>query len=595
MQIDALLINISIALFNDNNSAKEAPCGLLYIAEYCYQNGHDVKVKQFTTQDPIISEICHLLKKYNCNIIGFSVNNDNQWDIKRVIIALKQENPDLFCIIGGPQVTGDYKLALKRIPLTDIAVIGEGELSFCEILSEIKSGKKSGMPYNFSNIKGIVINKSNNTREVIYTGKRPAVKNIDIFNFPKSDILSLDKDINYHSIITGRGCVGHCTFCYESNKKENNLRLRSIENVIEEIDYIVPRLKRNKYFSFNDDTFILSHERVIRLCNHMINKYNGEIKWFCEARVDILKDNLDLLPIMKKAGLIRVQLGGESGNQKVLDAYKKNMSPAQLRLVVKAIYENGIDSIYVNFIIGGAHETLETVNDTIELAKSLLHDAPLCVSVGCSMLTPYVGTPILERPFAYGITIVDKESVRGYSDIPCVHTKELTEQKILQLFALFHEEIMNTKYKLIKKASKQAIYNIYSNYYTYGLSSEWHDICQTIKPIKNYHEAIFEYGYARLSDFSLEELQYAIPVRTINFFSNGEEYLLETFINEFQCYRGIKETLLMLSSGKLCFIEICQIIVNKENYCQIDNFEDEIIKSFEEFDNQYLIVWRKCV
>ena len=101
---------------------------------------------------------------------------------------------------------------------------------------------------------------------------------------------------------------------------------------------------------------------------------------------------------MKRAGLIRVQLGGESGSQEILDLYNKNMKIEDLLLVVEAIYKSGIPSTYINFIVGGAKESLESFNKTLELAKRLIDIAPGCAEVGCSLFSPYAGTPMRNNP-----------------------------------------------------------------------------------------------------------------------------------------------------------------------------------------------------
>lgn len=152
----------------------------------------------------------------------------------------------------------------------------------------------------------------------------PEIKSLDEFPYPKRKDFALDEDLHFDQIITGRGCVGACTFCFEGSKKNNVLRFRSLQSVLDEIDYVISNLGDNKKFiTFLDDTFVINRERAVTICNHLIKKYDGKIGWYCEARVDILKKNIDLLPLMKKAGLIRVQLGGESGNQDILDLYKK--------------------------------------------------------------------------------------------------------------------------------------------------------------------------------------------------------------------------------------------------------------------------------
>lgn len=587
--MDVLLLQISTSFLGKGTHTREPQLGLYYLAEYAKQQGYNVKIKQFTSEDPIVNTSLSILHDNNCHVVGFYVDSDNQWVVRRVIIALKQRE-QIKCIIGGPQVTGNGELALKRMPLVDIAIIGEGE----QTLSEIISCENSSFEV-LKRIKGIAF--KDDLGHYHYTGSRPFVKDIDVYSFPKRNEYSLDNGLEFQTISTGRGCIGNCSFCFEGNKKENKLRLRSIDSVIEEVDYLVEHLGEHKYISFLDDTFIIYPERVRQLCAHLINKYNGEIKWYCEARVDILKDNLDLLPLMKQAGLARVQLGGESGSQRILDAYNKKMTPEQLVHVVRAIFSAGIESIYINFIIGGAFETLETFNDTVELAKKLIDVAPRCASVGCSLFTPYVGTPMREHPDNYGITIFDRDSIYGRDGIiPSVRTDELSEYKLLQLKAIFYEEVAKKEYEVLAKSSKAEINKLYYNCYHYGLASEWYERCQTIELIKNYHEAIYEFGYRSIQDIADEELGYAVPFRVKQIVSDGENYLVETAPGTYKKIVGKEKDVFMLSSGKLSHMEIVQIIYQNNIWkCSLPMIQEILKKIYVGFDTEYLVVWKTGV
>ena len=476
--IDAILFQISTSYIHNYVRSADAQLGLYYIAEYANNNNVNIKVKKYSSNEPIIANMLSLIEEYKCNIIGFYVDSENLWTIRRVIMTLKKMIPDIFVIIGGPQVTGDAQLALKRIPNVNCAVIGEGERPVVEIIKQIKESC-----LDYSKIKGI--GYLNEINEYCFTGSQIPIKNLDEYPYPKRKNYTLDEDVIFDQISTGRGCIGQCAFCFEGNKKENLLRLRSVENVIEEIDYVVSNLNGQKYITFLDDTFIINPERTKIICNHLIEKYNGEIKWFCEARVDILIRNLHLLPLMKKAGLIRIQLGGESGSQKVLDAYNKNMQIDQLVTVVKEIYKAGIPSIYINYIIGGALENLETFNDTIELAKRILEIAPGCVEIGSSLFSPYVGTPMRNHPESYGIKILDKDLLRGPDGhIPTVETNQLNEYKISQLKAIFDSEIINVKKSLLMKLSDEEILTHFYMKRDYSINTNWYDQCIGIESFK---------------------------------------------------------------------------------------------------------------
>lgn len=583
---DALLVHISTSYIHQYVRSAEPQLGQFYIAEYAASEGFCVKVKKYSSHEPILNNLIDILDSNQCRVVGFYVDSENLWTIRRLLYEVRQSINDIFVIIGGPQVTGNPELALKRIPCANCAIVGEGERPFLEIL---KTKHKSIQ--ELSTIKGLTFFDVNG--HFIYTGHQ-TVLDINKYPYPRRERYTLDKDIIFDQISTGRGCVGNCSFCFEGNKTENNLRLRSVENVIEEIDYVVSRLKNQHYISFLDDTFIINRLRTTKICNHLIEKYNGEIGWFCEARVDILQRNIELLPLMKKAGLIRVQLGGESGSKFILDAYKKHMKPQDLKEVVKKLYEANIPSIYINFIIGGAFETLETFNQTLEFATELIEIAPGCAEVGCSLFSPYVGTPMRHNPSSFGISIIDSDLLRGPDGfMPFVRTQELSEQKILQLRNIFESEIRDKRLQVIKQLSKECIYNHYMLYREFTMATDWYNQCQEIESIKNYFESMIDFGFSSIEQLSIEDIQMCIPYRTSQPVSDGECFYRIVYGDEYKKNSKLQEAVFLMSSGKLCFCEIVSILKRSDDFCNECEIEEKIYSIYKEFDKEFLVVW-KC-
>lgn len=583
---DALLVHISTSYIHQYVRSAEPQLGQFYIAEYAAAEGYCVKVKKYSSHEPILNSLIEILKSNQCKIIGFYVDSENLWTIRRILFDIKKAISGLFVIIGGPQVTGDSQLALKRIPNANCAIVGEGERPFLEIL---KTRNKDFQ--ELSRIKGLSF--YDDKGGFTYTGHQTVLE-IDSYPYPRREKYTLDEDIIFDQISTGRGCIGSCAFCYEGNKTENNLRLRSVENVIEEIDYIISHLKNQHYISFLDDTFIINPSRTTTICRHLIEKYNGGIGWFCEARVDILKRNIDMLPLMKSAGLIRVQLGGESGSQFILDVYRKHMRTQDLKEVVKKLYEANIPSIYINFIIGGAFETLETFNQTLEFATELIEIAPGCAEVGCSLLSPYVGTPMRNNPSLFGISIIDSDLLRGPDGfMPFVRTQELSEQKILQLRNIFESEIRNKRIQVIKHLSKECIYNHYMLYREFTMATDWYNQCQEIESINNYFESIIDFGFSSIEQLSIEDIQMCIPYRTSQPVSDGECYYRVVYGDEYKKNSKLQEAVFLMSSGKLCFCEIVSILKHSKDFCNECKIEEKIYSIYQELDKEFLVVW-KC-
>ncbi len=582
--IDAILIQIRAAYIHIDLRSREPQLGQYYIAEYAHQYGFNVKVKSYSSNDEIIKSITSLILQNKCRIIGFYIDSENLWVVRRVTQIIKNYLSDLFIVIGGPQVTGDPELAMKRLPHIDCAIIGEGERPFTELLN-----CKLRASIELSEINGIAYRDSSKVLHFTNPQKR---YDIDNYPWPRRYNYTLDKDTIFDQLSTGRGCIGQCTFCFEGNKQSNHLRLRSVDSVIEEIDYLVSHLSERKYLSFLDDTFIIDRTRTEKICKHLIDNYEGKVGWFCEGRVDILRKNLDILPMLKKAGCIRIQLGGESGNQKILESYKKQMKLEDLEMVVRKIYECGISSVYINFIIGGAFETIDSFNDTLEFARYLLNLAPGCAEVGSSLLTPYVGTPIRKRPEDFGLTITDYNFITGPDGFtPFCRTEELQNAKILQLKNLFDKELVDETMNIVPQLTNSQIMTHYLMRRDYDMFTNWYTCINEIEAYKNYFESQIDYGFETFSEIESEEiLNMSIPYRTVQPISDGKYYFVPNIGGTHIELHGLQHDLFMLSSGKLCFVEIYSVLSKK--YHDYAELRQRIINEYEKFDQMRLVVWK---
>lgn len=582
--VDIILVQISTSYITWETRSNEPQLGQYYIAEYAYQHGYNLKIKKYSSNDLIVNSLSSLLKDLECSCVGFYVDSENIWTIRRIIFDLKENIPNLIAYLGGPQVTGNPQNALKLVPDADFAMVGEGEITTTELLDaklNFKSQKIYGIAYIDEN------------GEYHYSGNRPQSRNLDNYPYPIRERYTLDKDIKFMQILTGRGCIGKCAFCFEGSKKNNILRMRSVCNVCEELEYLISRLPANSYITFLDDTFIINPERTRQICNWMIEKYNGDVKWFCEARVDILIKNLDLLPLMKKAGLVRIQLGGESGSQKVLDAYNKGMKIEDLKIVVRGIYDAGIDSVYVNYILGGAFETLETFNQTVELAKELLEIAPGCAEVGSSLFTPYVGSPMYSEPQKYGLTIIDRDLVTGPDGYtPFVTTDELSAPKVMQLKNIFDNQVNDKSKEIIPTLSYECMKRHYELAYKYSVATFWHDRIELIESLNRYFGAIFLPTFVSIKALTLDTVQNALPYRTEQPISDGEHYFRRICGKTIIKNTDIENAVLLLSAGKLAFWEIVHIIGKNQKFKHIQNIETTIWELYQQFDKEYMIVWK---
>lgn len=172
----------------------------------------------------------------------------------------------------------------------------------------------------------------------------------------------------YGVVYTSLGCPFDCSFCNIHALYGNSHRVwyREPKAVVTEIDLLVNKYKvRN--IKFWDELFTLNQKHIIDICNRLI-KQNYNLNIWAYARVDTV--GFDTLALMKQAGINWLAYGFESGSNKVLEASNKKASRQEAIKAVNMTHDAGIN-IIGNFMFGLPGDTEETMQETLEFAKSL--------------------------------------------------------------------------------------------------------------------------------------------------------------------------------------------------------------------------------
>ncbi|MCC6694125.1 MAG: radical SAM protein [Candidatus Hydrogenedentes bacterium] len=205
---------------------------------------------------------------------------------------------------------------------------------------------------------------------------RPYIENLDELAFPAwkhidiYDYHDFGKLFPFLTLISGRGCRAKCTFCQLPQVMNGHqYRVRSVENVVDEIEYDIKLFPNLKEIMFEDDTLTMrsSQDRLVELCEAMIRRKVG-ISWSANARVDV--NDLEVLKLMKRSGCRWLCVGFEFGDQQVLNNVKKGATIAQMHRFAQNAAKAGI-RVHGCFMFGGPGETEETAQKTLDLSKRL--------------------------------------------------------------------------------------------------------------------------------------------------------------------------------------------------------------------------------
>lgn len=336
------------------------PLGILYLAAELMDAGFAVEAYDFNAErySPI------KLKRYltGAAVAGISVMSFNLDEAIRLIDTIHREAPDLPVIAGGP----DLILRPRYIEGTTATVCHEAETIIVPLVQAIIDHLE------LQSIPGICF--LDKYGEAVWGPLFKPVMNLDTIKYPRRELLRVNKgysvvgkkrSTNITSLITSRGCPKHCTFCAHSAVSYRCFRQRSAENVLEEIRQIVD--DGYKVIGIVDDNFTADKKRAMKILRG-IKAMNAGLSLAVQGRVDAA--DMELFGAMHEAGVKMITFGLESGNQDVLDFYRKEttvgLNAAAIRLADRAgLYTGGI------FILGAPFETNEHFDNTYRFAASL--------------------------------------------------------------------------------------------------------------------------------------------------------------------------------------------------------------------------------
>ncbi len=418
-----------------NEATVYPPLGLAYLASYARRHGFtDIKIIDANILKISNRELMRILKIMAPDIVGIQMN---------VILAsagvelskmIKLSIPGCLVVIGGP-LTSSNPREMLSLSKADIAVIGEGEETFLEILQDTE----------FERIRGVAFFKH---QSFCITPPRPLIENINSIPFPAYDLLPPFKIYKSRArkkpvgvLITSRGCPYQCTFC-NASVFGKSFRARSPENVMAEIDMLVAEF-HIKQIDVLDDNFINDMGRAESIFDAVISrKYGVLINLQNGVRVDRL--TFATVKKMKKAGVFKIGVGIESGDPAILKGVKKGLDLKQVEQALAWFRKAGIITIGF-FMIGFPEDTEDSIRKTIAFAiRANPHIANF------SMLTPFPGTA-MHRELGESGNL--KEANRlfyesGFYDRKVYHKcKHLTEDA---LFALQRQAYSKFNFRLSK-------------------------------------------------------------------------------------------------------------------------------------------------
>jgi len=371
---------------------RQLPVGLAYVMTATQKAGFqfdliDMDIDQISMTDltSMLSNKTYDIYALGCIVTGFRY-------VREIAEIIKKTNPESLIVAGNSVATSIPEILLNHTQV-DIAVLGEGDVTFVELVKAHDSG--SGM----SDIAGIAFKENN---AIVYTALRPIIKDIDSIGFPDWNIFDLQKYGSYahvnanvfskqqvicYPLNSARGCPFACTFCYHVFKGKKYRKYSEAAVRCE-----IQRLHREfscDFISFWDELTFPNKKSVERMVCEL-EKLDFAVTWEAPVRGDLFTDDdIPLIKDLKAVGCDNLSFSLENASPVILRAMNKKMDVTQFIRQAKALWKAGVPPL-TSIVFGYPQESPETIRETIAVCE----ECQIYPSVG--FLLPLPGTPIYE-------------------------------------------------------------------------------------------------------------------------------------------------------------------------------------------------------
>ena len=381
------------------------PLGLGYVASYAMsKTDAQFKVVDYGIEKYSDAIWRQTVSDYSPDVVGFSALTLGYQQVNKMAMIAREFNPLL--IAGGAHAT---IIPEDLLGTCDVAVRGEGEETFYEIIS----GKK------FQDINGIAYNHKG---RVWKNDNRKRIDNLDELPMPAYQLFNM-KGYKQYGVIGSRGCPYNCLFCASTALWNRIMRLRSPANIVNEIQIL--KTYGAEQIVFQDDTFNLTIQRGLSICNEIIER-KLNISFTTQMRANKECVSPELFTKMKEAGCVEMTFGIESGSDKIMKSLNKNLTVQEASSAVKMAHQVGI-STKGFFMVGNWDET------PVDIIKTWWFVARNPIDTVLTVCTPLPGTQLYKNSQKY-LENEDWSNVNWVT--PIARTDKMSKRTILAMYYL---------------------------------------------------------------------------------------------------------------------------------------------------------------
>lgn len=387
--MNILFINLSL---RPDSKRRQLPVGLAYVMTAARRAGYEFDLIDMDIDALSMAQLEEMLRSKQYTVYAMGCIVTGYRFVRQVSKLIRAINQDAL-IVAGNSVACSIPEILLETTEVDVAVMGEGDVTFVDLLAAISNNR------TLQEVQGIMFRKDDN---LVLTEQRPVINNLDEIGFPKWGLFDLEKynqygiiNVNTFSSTTtlsyplnaARGCPYRCSFCYHAFVGQP-YRKYSEQAVIAEIRRLHDSYGCD-FISFWDELTFPNIKSVQALVDRM-NTLDFKIGWEATARGDLFGlEHVGLIREMAACGCESISYSLENASPEILSAMNKKMDVKQFVEQSKALWAGGVTPL-TSVIFGYPQETRESIALTLKICEQ----CNIFPSVG--FLLPLPGTPIYQ-------------------------------------------------------------------------------------------------------------------------------------------------------------------------------------------------------
>ena len=310
--------------------------------------------------------------------------------------AWKRLRPHAPVILGGwhPSILPEQTLAADFV---DVVVLRQGELAIREVCEQLARGE------GHQGVAGTLWEEGG---EAVHGAARPQLKLAQLpdrmpgYNLVDPEAYARRTGLRWSMYSASHGCPFDCSYCSNASVYGHKLDLMPAGRVVEDVAWLV-KAHKVQLLGFTDDIFFAFRPRTFEIAEGLLSK-GVKVDWYIQDRADsVARLSASEARLLRRAGLVRVHFGAESGSDAVLKSIEKRSSVERTLQAVDRCKEAGIRASF-GFIFGLPGEAEEDMRATIDLIGAIYsrYDRADCHT---NIFTPYPGSPLWPVSLEQGV------------------------------------------------------------------------------------------------------------------------------------------------------------------------------------------------